>query len=325
MKAYSVSEAEWLDFLEGCESATFFHTPYWYSVWKAYAGYEYEARIYEFQGGKQILLPLAWWRIKRGLLKRMVSSPAGTYGGWVAKQTVAREEAAAILKSLKKEFSQIDIRLNWLAGPQEGLVCRLMREVEDFTQVIDLRGNSIDDIVSKWTINHRRSLKKAGSQRMIIRLASSEEDWKKYFEVYQDSLSRWGEKVSNNYSYHLFQLLQGVFEKYSKLWLCLLEGKIISGCLVFYFNHHSVYWHGATLSGFFYLRPVHLLTHHIIEDAMKSGYWWYDFNPSGGHEGVVKFKKGFGGEVHPSKIMAYASSLIMSINKISAVKQCLGL
>lgn len=323
MKVYSISDEEWLRFLEGCERATFFHTPYWYRVWKAYAGYEYEARVYEFQDGKQVLLPMAWWRIKKGLLKRMVSSPAGTYGGWIARQPVKKEEVDAILKSLKKEFSRIDIRLSWLDGTEE-LLCSFINKVEDFTQVIDLRGKSIDAIISNWTVNHKRSLKKAEGNEMVIRLASCEEDWENYFEVYQDSIRRWGKRVSSDYSYLLFQLLQDVPEECCELWICLSKGSMISGCIVFYFNHHSVYWHGASLSEFFHLRPVHFLKKNIIEKAVIKKIWWYDFNPSGGHDGVVRFKKGFGSEVYSSTVILYTDYLVKGINKISSIKQCLG-
>lgn len=323
MRFRKVCEEEWLDFLKGCDSATFFHTPYWYRVWKAYAGYNYEARMCEFPGGKQILLPLAWWRIKKGLLKRMVSSPAGTYGGWIAQELVTEEEAAAILKSLRKEFSGIDIRLNWLVGEQP--IGNSVNEVEDFTQVVDLKGQSMDAIISKWTVNHKRSLKRAEGNEMVIRLASCERDWQSYFEAYQDSIRRWGKSVSSSYSYLLFQLLQNVPEEYCKLWICLSKERIISGCIVFYFNRHSVYWHGASLTKFFHLNPVHFLKKNIIEDAIHKKMWWYDFNPSGGHEGVVRFKKGFGSRSFPSKVIYHSTFIVNSINKISIIKKCLSL
>ena len=34
--------------------------------------------------------------------------------------------------------------------------------------------------------------------------------------------------------------------------------------------------------------------HNIILDAIEKGYKYFDFNPSGGHKGVVKFKETFG-------------------------------
>jgi lipid II:glycine glycyltransferase (peptidoglycan interpeptide bridge formation enzyme) len=37
-----------------------------------------------------------------------------------------------------------------------------------------------------------------------------------------------------------------------------------------------------------------LLYAQIIRDAHNQGYRYFDFNPSGGHEGVVHFKESFG-------------------------------
>lgn len=298
MKFRTISEEEWLDFLKECDSATFFHTPYWYKVWKAYAGYNYEARVYEFPDGRQILLPLAWWRIKKGLLKRMVSSPAGTYGGWIAKKAVDREDAIAILDSLKKEFNQIDIRLNWLDGIQEQPVCKSVKLVTDFTQVIFLRKKAdFRSVLKKWTKGHISAANRGLKGPMEVLPAFDKESVEAYFLTYQESLARWGSKATSKYGKKIFEYIFDLVPvKYFRLWLAKADGDLAYGCLCFYFNNHVVYWHGAGKAVFFNLKPAHLLQYRIIEDAMASGYWWYDFNPSGGHEGVVRFKKGFGAE-----------------------------
>ncbi|MCO6493525.1 MAG: GNAT family N-acetyltransferase [Phaeodactylibacter sp.] len=309
MKFRKVSEEEWLDFLKDCDSATFFHTPYWYKVWKAYAGYNYEARIYEFPDDRQILLPLAWWRIKKGLLKRMVSSPAGTYGGWIAKQTVSREEAASILKSLKKEFSHIHIRLN---GMQKQPVCGLAKVEEDFTLVISLQ-NKVDftSVLKEWTKGHVSAAKRGAKGPLEVFPAFGKESIEAYYPAYLESLARWGSKATSKYGRKIFEYIFDLVPlKYFRLWLAKADGDLAYGCLCFYFNNHVVYWHGAGKSDFFHLKPAHLLQYRIIEDAMASGYWWYDFNPSGGHEGVVRFKKGFGAKKIIADNIIYESGLI---------------
>jgi hypothetical protein len=62
----------------------------------------------------------------------------------------------------------------------------------------------------------------------------------------------------------------------------------------FYHRQHVVYWHGASLESAFAVRPVHRLFHRTIEHACVAGHRWFDFNPSGGLEGVIRFKDGFG-------------------------------
>jgi CelD/BcsL family acetyltransferase involved in cellulose biosynthesis len=94
-----------------------------------------------------------------------------------------------------------------------------------------------------------------------------------------------------------WELFKEMFERYSpdvKLWLAVCYGKIIAGALCFYSKHHVAYWHGAAYSDYFKLRPVNLLMYEAIRHACEQGYSWFDFNPSGGHEGVKAFKRSFG-------------------------------
>jgi lipid II:glycine glycyltransferase (peptidoglycan interpeptide bridge formation enzyme) len=79
-----------------------------------------------------------------------------------------------------------------------------------------------------------------------------------------------------------------------KLWVAEYQNRIISGALCFYSKRHVVYWHGAGLSDYFHLRPANLLLSEVIKHACEDGYWWFDFNPSGTHEGVANFKRRFG-------------------------------
>ncbi len=71
-------------------------------------------------------------------------------------------------------------------------------------------------------------------------------------------------------------------------------------------QNHAVWFHrnhGAALEDYFTLRPVNLLLYEAIKHACEEGYAWFDFNPSGGHEGVRAFKRSFGTESRPSPVV----------------------
>ena len=68
----------------------------------------------------------------------------------------------------------------------------------------------------------------------------------------------------------------------------------MAGALCFYQNRHAVYWHGASRTEASELRPANLLHAQIARHAREAGYAVYDLNPSGGHEGVLRFKRSFG-------------------------------
>ncbi|PIZ43387.1 methicillin resistance protein, partial [candidate division WWE3 bacterium CG_4_10_14_0_2_um_filter_42_7] len=185
----------------------------------------------------------------------------------------------------------------------------------DFTQYLDLR-NGFEPIYRSWTKGHASAVQQARREGITIREAVSIEEWKDYFVIYEDSLRRWGEKATNSYPFVLFENLFKNGCRNVKLWLACFENKPVSGALCFYNNHHVVWWHGASLENYFPKRPAHLLQYEIIKDACEKGYWWYDFNPSGGHEGVVKFKKGFGAEKIGSDVICISSFSFKLLNKI---------
>ena len=58
---------------------------------------------------------------------------------------------------------------------------------------------------------------------------------------------------------------------------------------------------------YFKVRPTNLLMYEAIKDACDRGYAWFDFNPSGGHEGVEAFKKNFGAQALPAPVIQSTS------------------
>ncbi len=295
MQVRKIDELEWWDFVENCPTATFFHTPDWYRVWKEYKGWGMEARCFRFKSGRTALLPLCSKKRLKGLIKGYNSGPVGTYGGVISNTQLAKEELIKLEQHISS-FSSLQIRINPLAP----IFRNTYFTREDFTQMIDL-SQEWTTIFKQWTKGHSSAAKKGIREGVQIRIANKN-DWKAYYDIYQDSRRRWGEKASNNYLWDLFDQLSQLKSGVCKLWLALKDNKIISGCLCFYYNQHVVYWHGASLEAFFHLKPVHVLQYHIIQEAIQEGFKWYDFNPSGGHEGVVKFKKGFGTNINYSNI-----------------------
>ena len=295
MQVKKINEAEWWDFVERCPTATFFHTPDWYRVWKEYLGWKMEARYFSFKSGNTAMLPLNSSKRWKGLMKQYTSGPMGTYGGIITNAPLSEQEITT-LKNYLNRFYSLQIRMNPLNTiMQEAWVTK-----RDFTQIISL-SKGWETIFKQWTKGHSSAAKKGIREGVQIRVADHK-DWKTYYNIYQKSRERWGASASNNYNWKLFALIRQIDKNKCKLWLAFINEKIISGCLCFYYNQHVVYWHGGSLDEYFHLKPVHVLQHHIIKEAIQEGFKWYDFNPSGGHEGVVRFKKGFGTEFLASNI-----------------------
>lgn len=92
-----------------------------------------------------------------------------------------------------------------------------------------------------------------------------------------------------------------------------------AGALGFYAKSHVVYWRGAAYSDYFELRPVNLLMYEAIKHACENGYSWFDFNPSGGHEGVKAFKKSFGPTALRADIVSISSMSYRLAMKVESI------
>ena len=298
MKVKKISESEWQKIVDECNTATFFHTPNWYKVWKAYNDRNYEARLLSFESGNEVVIPFSFRKRLKGFLKEHISSPVGTYGGPFSSFQLSDHEVLKVEKYIS-QFHSVQLQTN----PLNPILNSTFSSKKGFTQIIDLR-KSWEQLFKNWTKGHGSAAKKGIREGVEVRIANDNE-WEEYYHLYQDSIKRWGESASNNYRLDLFLILKRLNPAVCKLWVATAENKIISGCLCFYHNQHVVYWHGASLASHFHLKPVHVLQHHIIKNAKEAGYFWYDFNPSGGHEGVVKFKNGFG--THKMNTNSYVS------------------
>ena len=307
MQVRKINEAEWWDFVERCPTATFFHTPDWYRVWKEYEGNHYEARLLTLKSGKKVLLPLFYRRRLKRLVKAFFSGPAGTYGGILQMDNLSTQDIQDIEYYISS-FSFLSIRAN----PLNPIFTEKIFTNQGFTQIVNLQ-TCTNDLTQKWSDNHVRSLKKGVKNNIKVKEAKTMTEWKAYYDIYQDSRKRWGASASNNYDWKLFEVISQLDSNRCKLWLAFLGGEIISGCLCFYFNQHVVYWHGGTFKAYLKDRPAHILHFHIIKKAIENNFKWYDFNPSGGHEGVVKFKKGFGTDIYSANIFK-KKSIIFSLS-----------
>jgi len=165
------------------------------------------------------------------------------------------------------------------------------------THVLDLKPG-MSRILKGFRKGHLSAVKAAQRTGLAIGIASSIDEVNAYFRIYQGALMRWGKEASGFYPERLFWNLFRLpsYGQNLKLWIAKREGEVIAGIWVFYHNDHVVYWHGATDAAHFAYHPAHLLVTAAIEEACDNEFHWFDFNPSGGLEGVEHFKRGFGAE-----------------------------
>jgi hypothetical protein len=309
-----VSSTTWDGTWQNCSYATYFHSREWAEIWEDYTRGQIVPRpkLVTFSDGKTALLPLCVKRSRQGLVNEYLACVEGGFGGWISQDQLALEHTTIISNYLMKELGNLTWRLN----PYEDLVWRMdiPATYSDETHAIDLI-NDFPTLFSKQS-SAARKVRKAEKAGVSITTASTLEDWKEYYQVYQRSLDRWGDQAISEYHWELFQELFQRNSENIRLWIACYEGKIVSGAICLYSKQNVMYWHGSSLEEYFQLRPVNLLMYTIMNNAREQGCSWFDFGSSAGLESVAAFKKSFGASPYPCHIVCTTTPLKRLIEKI---------
>jgi hypothetical protein len=196
--------------------------------------------------------------------------------------------------------------LAFAAAKQRGVECK-----SDQTHALCLDvGPSA--LLDDFTNGYRSDIKKARKQRRIsIEPATTLDEWRAYYRVYQDTLGRWGHEPDEGYPWKLFQSMAELESPHVTLWIGRYDGAIVSGELCLYAKQHVVSWHAATLKDYLRSDIAKVQIFHVIEDAYARGYRWFDFNPSAGLGGVQVFKESFNAKPLPAPLV-YVDSPVKS-------------
>lgn len=285
---------EWQDIADQCDYATFFHTPLWFRVFsETYPKLKIATRQFVFEDGKVAIFPLIEKRRMRGLVKAYTSGPARSYGGWISAEPLRSDHVAAMTRWVMERLDNIAWRINPLE--ENAPLIDAYKTKEDSTEILYL-SHFPDEETLKQNYKHsvRKQINKAIRANLSVRIAQTWGEWERYNELYRMSVSTWGDEASNNYPVEFFRNLYNLRNPKVRLWLVICEGDIVGGNLNFYQSRHCVEWHAVFDKAFLKFGSRNFLVHTIIMDALSNGYYFYDFNPSGGHEGARTFKQTFG-------------------------------
>lgn len=295
---HNVPDPLWNRIAESCDYATFFHTSQWAQVLnKTYGNAcRIATKAFRFDGKNWIVLPLMEIDQEcKGLFYELYGTVPGVYGGCIGSGIVEGSQLDQIVSRLQSfRVKRIKIFGNpYLQDLRTSLPS--LRHVENFTQIIPLseirNEQGLKDIYSEsvW-----RRIKQGMQEGFEIRPAHDLAEVRELHQVYARCLARWAEKATNDYPAALFENVFKLKSDNARVWIAKKDGKVVGGNINFYFKGKCNDWHHSCLSEYFKFGLSHLITHHLIRDAMERGFRVYDFNPSGGHRGTAEFKSSFG-------------------------------
>lgn len=315
----------WWDVAKNCEYATFFHTPIWHQLaTQSNTDFSDGSVGFVLDSGVRVVLPTLIQN-KSGPFVSLLSTFEKCYGGIIADGSVSDGELEEIYGSVVNNFRTI--RFDYLENPFAPKIKhgKDFKQEDNFTHIVTLNSD-FDTIFSKFAKNQQTSYRKGLSLGVEVSVAKKIDEYQTYFDVYEDSVRRWEERYGfvHAYNWALFENCHTLAQKYPdaiKLWLAKTDDTIISGALVFYWGNHVIGWHGVTHSDYFKYQPFTVLNTEIIRDCIEKGYKVFDFNPSGGFEGVIKFKESFGTEKTEISRWIYENdSLLDPLRKFRDIK-----
>lgn len=314
---------EWQEIADRCGYATFFHTPIWSKVFaETYPHMSIVTKKFIFDDGTRAILPLIRTKSMKGLLSSYISNAAGVYGGWISDNRLSAEQINKILIWVNKHLKNITWRLNPFDSniSKYDLVAHYKELKIDATYVLHLKHfNNETELKSNYEHAVRRRINQAIKKGLFIKKAEIWKEWEHYYSIYEEALRKWADRGTSYYPIELFRNFFNKKDPKVSLWLAKYDDTIIGGNLNFYHNNHCVQWHGVCREAFFKFGVTPFLIHNIITKVLVNGYSYYDFNTSGVHEGVAKFKKSFGTQVLQCPVVNVETRVAHFVKRIRGI------
>ncbi len=319
-------DLEWEQAIENCSYATFFHTRAWARILVAGFGrlFHPSPKIIPLGQGKRGILPLMETEYQgKGFFRALHAGALGVYGGPLLPDGGAPRVVKEILSGLHSaQTSNVFIFGNPYAPSEFQNLWEDPRRVVQFTQIVDFQGmRDENDLFSIYSKSVRKRIRAVPETRYVVRPAASIEDVRSVERIYRERLAQWGDRATNSHPLSLFEAIYNLGGEAARIWIVESGGEIVAGNVNFYFRNTCVDWLHICNKDHLPMGLSHYFTHWLVRDAWSRGYSVYDFNPSGGHEGVVAFKRSFGAVEKPFSGYSWGGSyLYQMFNKMSFLR-----
>jgi hypothetical protein len=305
IEVVAASDNEWDVVWNVSNSATYYHSRQWAEIWQTYtdgAILPIPKKII-FSDGVEVILPIMRRNYYNGIIKRYaLTGPPflSKYGNWLTRDSLNKVHLVLLTEYIIKRYKNITWQLNPFDYKSRLIEVnsKYTKRYPEITYAIDLSKGE-ETIYSNFKKSCRNHIKQAINNDLVAKVGTEPIYWRKYFELYLDTVKRWGGRAPYTLKWKLFEIIYKKYNQNTKLWLVWYKDIPIAGAINFYSNSKIMAWHMSSLTAYRNLRPVHYLEYAMIKDGIANDYVWYDFGTDAGQKGLADFKRSFG----PEKIM----------------------
>ncbi|MFI2433607.1 GNAT family N-acetyltransferase [Streptomyces sp. NPDC018693] len=284
-------------------------TPAWMDCLCGTGPYRDASRLYEFEGGSRIVVPLVRRRRRAAWADAEESWPADWgIGGPLSSGGVGPPEARAVFEDLaRRPALRVGVRFRpegsdlWEAAAPGGF----WRE-HHMTQTVDLDGGFGTVWERRFRPHVRREVRKAERSKAEVEVDRTGRLVPEFYRLYEQSIERWAAQQHEPLALARWRRrrafprsrLEAVAARFGEscaIWMAWSHGEPAAAIVVLGHGSHARLWRAAMNRDLAHpLRVNPLLQRLAIEDACAAGYRYYDMGESRPGSSLASFKAGFG-------------------------------
>ncbi|MFF7133791.1 GNAT family N-acetyltransferase [Streptomyces sp. NPDC008196] len=299
----------WWKLADEDEATCVTQTPAWLDCICATGPYQDASRLYEFEDGTRVLLPLVARRHFPLWLGEEESWPGEWgIGGPVHPAGVGSAQARAVFEDLaRRPANRVMVRFRpgddepWARTASPGF-----RVEPQVTHVLNLEGGFGVVWEHRFHQGVRRGVRRAESSDIEVEVDRTGRLVPAFYHLFEQSIPRWAEQQHEPLALarwrrkHVFprRRLETVTSRLGEscaTWMAWRAGEPAAAIVVLRYGNHALFWRGAMNRELAHpTRANHLLHRLAIEDVCAAGCRQYDMGGSLQGPSLARFKESFG-------------------------------
>ncbi|MGW1490321.1 GNAT family N-acetyltransferase [Streptomyces sp. NPDC002402] len=300
----------WWQLADADENTMVSQTPTWLDCICATGPYADASRLYEFQDGRRLVIPLARRRGRPPWLATEESWPSdwGIGGPLVSPGVPDETEARVVFDDLaRRPALRVGVRFGPDAHPVWAAAAQRTFQAEDhMTQVLDLDGGFDTVWEHRFRGRARRAVRRAERSPVEVEVDRTGRLVPVFYRLYEQSIMRWARqqheplalarwRQTRNFPRRRLEAVADLFGESCAIWIASCDGEPAAGIVVLRHGDHARCWRGAMDKDLAHPVRANFLLHRLaIEDACATGCKYYHLGESRPGSSLAAFKEGFG-------------------------------